>query len=310
MTKKVTDKNTKTEILAAYNEALKMAEEAKKNGKVVEKVVEKKIVEKVQGITMDKLIEQTAKSKSGLLMAMEALMEQMSSEVTKLEDIKLAIVAKQEELHHIYGLKEILDDMQSIIDLRDAKKASAEEDSKLLMEEYNSLEQQLEVKLLESKGRYERDLEKLNYENSIKVRDSKDNLARTINEHNEKIAAVKKELGDLKALQDKLSSFDSEVAKAVEVSKREVEAKVKSSNDISLAMVKKDNANAIALKDQEILNLKEKNEELAKQVTELKESNSKLNDKVIEVTTKAIDGASKSSQNITVSAPEQFGKSR
>jgi len=102
----VTEKNTKAEILEAYDALLKKVQEDKNNipKQVQEEKKKKEIVDKVAQVSSESISQDIANLKSSLITSLDELQTHLVSEFKKLEEIRAAIAVEKQYLEDLYSL--------------------------------------------------------------------------------------------------------------------------------------------------------------------------------------------------------------
>lgn len=182
MIKRVSDKNTKAEILEAYKEAAKeksalesqLKQLAQKQVTVPANqqpvVIEKTNVEVKKSMTVTPIQQQKLQStieslmllQSGFGGAVSELSEKLTSEASKLAEVQESVVAELQQLQELHALEEVEEDTLDRLILQ------YEESAKAFSEELSDRRETVEQELLDRRKAWEKEQEE--YKRSIKER--------------------------------------------------------------------------------------------------------------------------------------------
>ena len=139
-------KNTKQELLDAYQETLeKLHEKEKAQLKPEQKLKEKKeegILKAVAGISADGVIQETNKLKHEIGGMLNKLTDRLAAEVNKFDQVQLAIEIKERELKEIYEIEKAAATLAALIESQRQEKLRFEEE---MAQEQASLTQGIEA---------------------------------------------------------------------------------------------------------------------------------------------------------------------
>ena len=125
-------KNTKQELLDAYQETLKkLREQEKTQLKLEQKLKEKKeegILRAVSGISADGVIQETNKLKNEIGGMLSKLTDRLAAEVDKFDQVQLAIEIKERELKEIYEIEKAAATLAALIETQRQEKLRFEEE--------------------------------------------------------------------------------------------------------------------------------------------------------------------------------------
>lgn len=212
----VTEKNTKVEILKAYDALLKKVQEEKAGvpKQVQEEKVKKEIVEKVAGINNENITKSIANLKSSLINSLDELQASLSGEFKKLEELRAAITIEKQYLEDLYSLSANTDSLAAMLLAQKEKKESFEQMmkekeeafNKEINEKKNQWEQEQAKHKTEEKEYADelvkrRKREEDEYQYTLKVTRQKEK-----DEYETKKASLEKELTDRRA------AFEQEIA--------------------------------------------------------------------------------------------------
>lgn len=143
-------KNTKQELLDAYNETLKkLYEEEKAQLKPEQKLKERKdegILAAVSGISADGVIQETNKLKQDIGGMLNKLTDRLAAEVNKFDQVQLAIEIKERELKEIYEIEKAAATLAALIESQRQEKLLFEEE---MAQKQTSLTQEIEATKLQ-----------------------------------------------------------------------------------------------------------------------------------------------------------------
>lgn len=318
-------KNTKAEILEAYETLLKNVQQAKADvpKQVQEEKRKKEIVEKVTGITMEGIAKSMVDLKSLFNNSIEEVNQQLSEEFKKLEEIRTAIAVEKQTLEELYSLKTNTDSLAAMLLAQKEKKESFEKmmkekeeafskeisDKKAQWEQEKANQKTAEKEYLDELAK-RRKREEEEYRYNLKITRQKDEDG-----YNSKKELLEKELIDKKAsFEQEISARESEIKNAeselVELRKTNAEFPEKLNNilkekeeqitlslrtkyEFDIKLIEKQNEAECRLKDQMISSLQEKIKELQIQVKEYAEKANRAEAGVKDIAVKAIENASK-----------------
>jgi len=131
-TQQMSMKNTKQELLAAYNELLrKIEEEQKKELKPEKKVKEKekdKILSAVSKVSAEGVVQDISKLKVDIGKILSQVSDKLESEVQKLEQIQNAIEIKEQELKEIYEIDKSAATLAALIETQHQERKKFEDE--------------------------------------------------------------------------------------------------------------------------------------------------------------------------------------
>ena len=125
----VTEKNTKAEILKAYDALLKKVQDEKADvpKRIQEEKVRKETVEKVADVNNDSIVKSITGLKSSLNNSLDELQLSLGGEFKKLEDIRAAITAEKQYLEDLYSLSANTDSLAAMLLAQKEKKDNFEQ---------------------------------------------------------------------------------------------------------------------------------------------------------------------------------------
>ncbi len=311
----VTEKNTKAEILKAYEALLKKVQEEKANvpKQVQEEKQKQEIRAKVAEFSADSIGKNVGELKNSLNNTLDELYQNLAGEFNKLEDIRSAIVLEQQSLQDMYSLTANTDSLAAMLLAQKEKKESFEKeiaDAKQLWEQekarYNADEKEYAETLAKRRKREEDE-----YLYTLKITRQKDK-----DEYETKKTTLEKELSDRKAafeqemaqrekaiksaeeelniLRKENAGFPEKLENAVRAKEAETSKVLKMQYDFEMKLITKQQEGDIKLRDQQIGLLEEKIQEMQAQVKEYSQKAAHAEAGVRDIAVKAIESAAKS----------------
>lgn len=166
MKQEVSSKNTKNQILEAYEELLEKVKEQKSEEpkKLQEEVHKKELVGKVSQNSTEGIITNIGALKVGIAKELDKLSEQLTSEYRKLEDIQKAIALEQQNLEDLYQVTANADSLAAMLMAQKEKKAQFEAE---MAERKAATEEELKIKKESLDGKIA--TEKEAFENTMRL---------------------------------------------------------------------------------------------------------------------------------------------
>jgi len=244
----VSEKNTKAEILKAYETLLTDVQNAKANvpKQVQEEKQRKETLDKVANVSNDGIVKSITNLKSGLSNSLDEILKSLSDEFKKLEEIRAAIVLEKKSLEDLYALSANTDSLAAMLLAQKEKKENFEKEMKDKAEafdnemiskksqwEIDKARQKAEEKEYTDEQTKRRKREEEEYTYNLKIRRQKEQ-----DDFDTRKSQLEKELTDKKAqfekeLTDKKAQFE------LEISSRELNLK---NSEAELAELRKNNA--------------------------------------------------------------------
>jgi len=326
MADQISEKNTKSQILQAYNEAVSKLKEIEKEDRKISKKKEEetKIVKEASENSVEKIVNGISKAKIEIMNSLDEVSEMLTSEFKKLEGLQKAIELESNYLNEIYDIKVNADSLSAILLAQKEKKASFDSE---IENKKNAFEEEMLQKKLQWK------IEQENYENQKKERDAQlkkdrqreeeeynynlklnrkkdaDNyleqktrldkelsdkrasVEKELNEREEIVAAREKEFSELKL---KVEQFPKELENAIKETEKSVIEKIELKYKHQAELAQKEMEGERSLNKQMIISLENKIKEQAEQIKQL---TLKVNDSGQQVQTIAIKAIESSSSN-------------
>ncbi|MDR0714116.1 MAG: hypothetical protein LBF89_07665, partial [Bacteroidales bacterium] len=293
----VSTKNTKTEILEAYEKLLKEVQQAKTNvpRQVQEEKQKQETVKKVADVTQNSIMNDINSLKSGLNKSLDDILSSLACEFQQLEDLRSAIKIEKQTLEDLYGLSANTDSLAAMLlaqkekqesfemEMNETKESFASEirEKKAQWEDEKSKQKAEEKEYLDELNR-KRKREEEEYQYKLKVSRQKEQddydteksllekeltEKKNIFDHEIAIreATVKNAEAELEELRKNNAIFPEKLEKALADQKQIITENLQTKYDFDLQLIKSQNQAEIRLKDQIIKSLQEKIQELQSQ---------------------------------------------
>ena len=326
--KTMTMKNTKKEMLEAYNEVLqqlqeKRAAELKPEEEIEEKRI-KEAVEVTDSLSTEGIVQEVSALKLEIGRLLSQLSDRLEEEVSKYRQAKQAVEAKQKELQEIYEIEKSALSLAALIDAQHQKRQQTEAElsarKEELTREIETLrtewvkekqvhEAEIEGRDADEQKRREREKEEYLYafqrEQQLAREQFEDEKARLEREIANRREQMQKELADrekaivekeaeLNELRKQASAFPKELQSAVNQAVKEAIQRVESEAKNREELLKKEFDGERNVLNTRIESLEktvtEQNEQIAKLSQQVEKSYSQVQDIAI----KAIEGTSRS----------------
>jgi hypothetical protein len=313
MSKEISTKSPKNEILAAYNELLAKVKEQKTTDRKTEKLKdeEAKIVGTATQNTAENIVKALGNVKLESVKMLDQLGERLFAELKKLTDLQQAIDIESNRLDEIFEIKVTTDSLAALLLAQKEKKAAfemeMEEKKKLYEEEMNqkkllwkqeqeSYDLQKKEREVQVKKERQREEEEYNYAQQLKRKKDNDlyearkaELEKELTVREAALATREKELVDLKA---RVEAFPSELEKAIKETERSVKEKLEFNYKHQAELASKDIESERKLTKQMITSFETKIKEQEDLIHQLTHKASEAVSQVQSIAIKAIEGAS------------------
>lgn len=325
MEPKVSTKNTKTEILDAYEELLKEVQQAKSDipKQVQEEKQKKEILNKVSDVTNEGIVKSIISLKTDLGKALDGLQINLEQEYKKLEEIRSAIVIEKQSLEDLYALSANTDSLAAMLLVQKDKKEKFEKEmqqkeqafaaemaTKKEQWEQKKAKQEAEEKEFQEGTSKRRKREEEEYNYNLKIRRKKEEdeyenqkaqLERELVERKEKFEqeitsreqVLKSAEAELVELRKANLEFPAKLDQALKDKENEITKQLQTKYDFDIKLLEKQNEIDIRLKDQMITSLQEKITELQAQLKDYAEKANRAEGNVKDIAVKAIENSSK-----------------
>jgi len=321
----VTEKNTKAEILKAYDALLKDVQTAKADVPklVQEEKQQKETLDKVAKISNESIIKSITALKSNLSNSLDEILKNLSDEFRKLEEIRAAIAVEKKSLEDLYSLSANTDSLAAMLLAQKEKKENFEkeikEKSEVFANEIATKKEQWEIEKNRQKAEEKEYIDELTkrrkreeeeYAYNLKIHRQKEQ-----DEYDSKKLQLEKELVDKKVnfeqdvssrelnlkntetelaeLRKSNTEFPAKLEKALKDKESEVSKQLQTKYGFDIQLMEKQSDADIRLKDQIITSLQEKIKEQQEQLKEYVDKANRAEANVKDIAVKAIENASK-----------------
>ena len=321
MVDQITEKNTKSQILQAYNEAVMKLKELKQEDRksIKKKEEETKIVKEASDNSVEKIVNGISRAKIDIMNSLDEVSEKLTSEFRKLDDLQNAIKLETGYLEEIYEIKANADSLSALLLAQkekktnfdteiESKRTAFEEEMlqkklqwKLEQENYESLKKERDIQLKKNR---EREEEEYNYNLQLQRKkdtdiynEQKDKLEnelmnkrsateKELNEREVSIAARENELTQLKL---KVEQFPKELEEAISKTEKSVGERIEQKFKHQSELAQKEMDGERNLNKQIINSLESKIKEQAEQIKQLTQKVNDSGQQVQSIAIKAIE---------------------
>jgi hypothetical protein len=321
----VSEKNTKAEILKAYDALLKDVQNAKADipKQVQEEKQRKETLDKVAKISDEGIVKNITAIKSNLSNSLDEILRNLSDEFRKLEEIRAAIALEKKSLEDLYSLSANTDSLAAMLLAQKEKKENFEKEmtqkeetfaneraSQKELWETEKAKQKTEEKEYSDELAKRRKREEEEYAYNLKIRRQKEQ-----DEYDSKKLQLEKELTDKKLqfeqevssrelnlknaeaelaeLRKNSAEFPAKLEKTMKDKEAEVSKQLHTKYEFDIRLMEKQNEADIRLKDQMINSLQDKIKEQQEQLKENTDKANRAEANVKDIAVKAIENASK-----------------
>jgi hypothetical protein len=293
MTREISSKSTKNEIMEAYEELLNKVKNSKPEDprKEQEQKKNQDLVKTASSQTFDGVVTQMASLKVQLTSAIDKLSENLTTEYQKFADLQKAIAIEKENLQNLYQLSVETDSLAAM--LLAQKERKAQFDAEMLQTKQAFDSEMTEKRALWKKEQEQQAQQQKEYEENLKKTRKRDedeyayNLAqqrkKEADTHNEKREAKERELAqreaiiktaetELTELRKQVASFPKDLELAVKQAEQAVTQKLTTQYEFEKQLNAKQLEGELKLNNQIIASLKDKIKDME---TSLKELTSK-----------------------------------
>lgn len=312
MAKEVSTKNTKNEILDAYNELLEKIQSEKKSEPKAEKERSEKqeIIKNAGMVNFESIVKNISELKLYLGNALDKLEDSLIEEFKKLSNLQEAIKIESANLEELYQIKQNADSLAALLATQKAKKIEFDEEMKTKTLAWEKEQKDYEAKIKETdeqlKKNRKREEEEYKYNLELgrkKEQDSynekktaqektlaekKADFEKQIAERETAVSLKEKELEDLRS---RVEAFPKELDKALKDIEKTVTDNLTSKYKFEKELLAKEIEGERKLKDQIILNLELKIKEQAKLIDQLTTKADHASDQVKNIAIKALDSS-------------------
>jgi hypothetical protein len=321
----LSEKNTKAEILKAYDKLLKDVQIAKTEvpKKMQEEKQKTETLNKVANLSNEGIVKSIVTLKSGLNSSLEEIQQSLMNEFKKLEEIRAAIALEKQSLEDLYSLSANTDSLAAMLLAQKEKKENFEkamtEKTEAFAQEMTSKKEQWEIEKSKQKTAEKEYTDELNkrrkrdedeYAYNLKVGRQKEK-----DDYDTKKTQLEKELIDkkerfeldvtsrelnLKNAESELAElrkanaeFPGKLERALKDKEAEVTKLLQTKYGFDIQLKEKQYESDIRLKDQMISSLQEKIKEQQDQLKDYAEKSNLAEANVKDIAVKAIENASK-----------------
>lgn len=318
-------KNTKNEILAAYEDLLQKTQETKTEEpkKIQEKQQQETIVKNAATSSYEGIVKNMSNLKIELSSSLDKLGDKFVSEFKKFEELQQAIQLEKKSLEDLYQLSANTDSLSVMLLVQKEKKQQYEDEIAALKSKFEAeiaqsrMQWKKEQDETALKQKEEADLQKKNrqreeedYQYNLKLTRKKETDL-----YEEKKSKLEKELTDKKAayenefanreatiksielefanLKSKNEAFPAELDKAVSAAVKAETEKLKTENGFEKELTAKQVEGEMKLKEQTILTLQSKIKDLELTIKELTTKAITAESSVKDIAIKAIESTAK-----------------
>jgi hypothetical protein len=324
MAKTMSDKNTKTEILEAYNDMLeKMKEQKAVDSKMIKKETEEKeVVKKASENSIEGIVKNMAELKLEVIKTMDGLGEKLISQHKKLTDLQQAIDIEAKTIEDIYNIKVEAESLTALVVAQkeksatfetevEQKKANFESDmaQKRLMwkKEQDDFEFAKKEREVQSKKERQREEEDYLYNLQLKRKKESDvyeeektvlekvllekkaDFEKEYSEREVFLSANEKQFEELKT---KVESFPKELDKAIKDTEKSVTERLNFTHRHEAELTLKEIEGERKLYEQKVASLEAKIKEQEELIKQLTHKANEAGLQVQNIAIKAIEGAS------------------
>jgi len=318
-------KNTKNEILAAYDELLQKTQESKTEEpkKVQEKQIQETIVKNIAASSYDGIVKNLSSLKIELSSSLDKLGDKFVYEFKKFEELQQAIQIEKKTLEDLYQLSATTDSLSVMLLAQREKKQQYEEEMSSLKSKF---EEDMTQTRLQWKKQQEETNEKLKEDADTlkknRLRDEEDyqytqklTRKKETDLYEEKKSKLEKDLADKKSsfekefaereakikmgeselaeLKTKNEAFPAEMEKAITTAIKNATEKLKVENGFEKELTAKQTEGEMKLKEQTILTLQSKIKDLELTIKELTSKAVTAEASVKDIAMKAIESSAK-----------------
>lgn len=279
MNEEVSSKNTKKEILEAYQKLLEQTSEKKESAPEKEPQEKQKFATAGETTRQqpDKIMKDISGLKISLSQSLDKVEEALIEEHKKLSEVSEAIRLEKENLQDIHQIKAEAGSLEALINTHKEKKQEMEQEMKDQREAWEKERKQAEQELKEEKERirkertreeeeylYHRDQKRKKEEDSYnekmlkqekELKERREAFEKDIREREADIKASEDELQELRK---KAEQFPAQLEEAVQQKEKEITVRLTSEFKHEKDLLQKEYQSELKLKDQTIKTLQDK----------------------------------------------------
>jgi len=306
----ISQKNTKKEILEAYQQLLKKMQEQKEPGpaEIQKEKQVKETVKEAEELIPDKLMKNIGELKIQLGQSLEQVSEKITEEYRKLVKVQEAIAAEEQNLKDAYQVNREFESLSALVETQKQQKASFEQEMREQQEKWEKGKKQTEQQLKEEKEQRdkERKREEEEYQYNIKQKRQKETDAyqqkkeQQERELSEQRQAFEKEIAEreqaVKAVEEELKDLRRQVEKHPEIlektvnqKEKEVTSQLQAQHKFEKELLKKEFDGELKLRDQTITSLQSKIKDEENLINQLYNKGENADKNVKDIVLKAIE---------------------
>lgn len=313
MADQISEKNTKSQILQAYNEAIAKLKEMEKGDRKAEKKAEEetKIVKQASENSVEKIVNSISRAKIDIMNTLDIVSDKLTSEFKKLENLHKAIELESKYLDEIYDIKANADSLSALLLAQKERKATFEAEIenkrtsfeeemqqkkatwKLEQEQFENQKKEGDNQLKKYRQREEEDY---NYNLQLKRKkdadayaEQKAKLEKELSAREAAITSNEKEFAELKA---KVEQFPKELENVVKETEKSTIEKLEFKYKHQSELAQKEIDGEKNLHKLLVQSLENKVKEQAEQIKQLTQKANEAGQQVQNIAVKAIEGAS------------------
>lgn len=313
MNEEVTSKNTKKEILDAYQELKDRLQDKNKDASKAMQQQEKQkpgMVEKASMQQPENIMKDISSLKISLNQSLDKVEDALIEEHKKLSEVSEAIRVEKENLQNIYQIKAEADSLEILINIHKVKKQELEQEIKEKREAWEKEKQQMEQELKEEKERlrkerareedeyiYNRDQKRKKEEDTYKEKvlkqekELKEKREAFDKDMQEREADIKAREEELKELREKTEQFPAQLEGALQQKEKEITSRLTSDFKHQKDILEKEYQGELKLKDQIIKTLQDKIKDQDNMMNQLYRKVESSDKNVKDIVLKAIEGS-------------------
>ena len=241
MEPEVSTKNTKNEILAAYEDLMKKVQEKKTDEpkKVQEQQKQETVVKNAASLSNEGIVKEISGLKVGLSSALDKLSENFIAEFRKFEELQQAIKIEKQQLDDLYQLSVNTDSLAAMLLAQKEKKEQFEQEMATRKAEFEERirteKERVDTEMTEKRSQWKKEQELYTVQTKEALDEKKKSQAREDEEYQYNLKITRKKEADQyeekkqkleKELADKKTAFEKEFAER-ETKIQEAEAELK-----------------------------------------------------------------------------------
>ena len=306
----ISQRNTKKEILEAYEKLLKKMQEQKQPGPtdIQKEKQTKQTVKEAEDMIPDKVMKNISELKIQLNQSLEQVGEKITEEYRKLVKVQEAITTEEQNLKDAYQVNREFESLSALIGAQNQQKESFEQEMLQQREQWQKEKKQIEQQLKEEKEQRDkerkREEEEYQYTNKQKRQKESDaydqkkeqqerELAEKRQSFEKEIAereqAVKEVEEELKELRQQVEKHPDILEKALNQKEKEVTSKLETQYKFEKELFKKESDGELRLRDQTITTLQSKIKDQDNQINQLYKKVENADKNVKDIVLKAIE---------------------